>query len=95
MDTSRLYSRNDMNAAVAELAEAKKMCQQNAHLFTPKNLVSLLSFETELSLKRGQLSQAETCLSNVQMLLDAKIPIKSRAHFHKLQHEVGVYGEKL
>jgi hypothetical protein len=54
----------------------------------------MLSYEAELCLKRGLTSQAEAALGQALPLLDAKIPNKSRQHFHKLQYEVGVYGER-
>lgn len=46
LDVSRLYSRFDLNTSVTYLEEAKKVCQINPQLFTPENLLSLLSYET-------------------------------------------------
>ena len=53
LDSSRLMSGFDLGASGTHLEEAKKICQSSPLLSTPENILSLLSYETELSIKRG------------------------------------------
>lgn len=94
LDSSRLYSKYDLNVAVAYLEEAKKVCQTNPTLFNAENLISILSFECSLFIKRGMYSQAEASLNHALSLVDTRIPLKTKIHLFRLQHEVGFYIEK-
>ena len=94
LDSSRLYSKYDMNVAVAYLDDAKKVCQANPTLFNAENLISVLSLESSLNIKRGMYSQADASLNHAISLIDSRIPMKTKIHLFKLQHEVGFYTEK-
>lgn len=84
----------DLGASGAHLEEAKKICQSSPLLSTPENILALLSYEAELSIKRGIFEHAERVLANSLSMVDNKTPLPTRAHLFKLQHELGFYQQK-
>lgn len=46
LDLSRLHRRSDSSAALAYLTQAKTICQENPHLATADNIITILTYET-------------------------------------------------